>query len=82
MHTHHSTPTLQQLLYDAEELLRCAKATAYESADTLHGSQRDHAFAAVHLIEMAREKLNTALHVENAYKPFATPTVSIPTQTR
>ena len=49
-----------QLIADADELLRCAKATAYESADSLTGSQRDHALAVVHLIGMAREKLDEA----------------------
>lgn len=49
-----------QLIADADELLRCAKATAYESADNLAGSQRDHALAVVHLISIAREKLDEA----------------------
>lgn len=53
--------SLEQLICDADELLRCAKATAYESADNLFGDRRDHAFATVHLIEMARGKLDQAL---------------------
>ena len=53
--------TVEQLLCDTDELLRCAKATAYENADQHHGDQRDHAFAAVHLIEMARGRLDAAL---------------------
>lgn len=53
--------TVERLLCDADELLRCARATAYESADHQHGNQRDHAFAAVHLIEMTRGKLDAAL---------------------
>lgn len=52
--------TPEQLIADADELLRCAKATAYESADSLSGSQRDHALAVVHLIDMARDKLDAA----------------------
>ncbi|MCD5971526.1 DUF6124 family protein [Pseudomonas quasicaspiana] len=53
--------SLEQLLNDSDELLRCAKATAYESADSLSGSQRDHAFSVVHLIEMARCKMEDAV---------------------
>lgn len=51
---------IEQALSDADELLRCAKATAYESADNLANDQRDHAFAVVHLIDMARSKLRVA----------------------
>lgn len=53
--------TVEQLLCEADELLRCAKATAFESADNQRGDQRDHAFAVVHLIEMARGKLDAVL---------------------
>ena len=56
--------SLEQLLCDADELLRCARATAYESADNQKGDLRDHAFAAVHLIEMARGKLEVALRIQ------------------
>lgn len=59
-------PKLEQLLTDTDELLRCARATAYESADDQQGSRRDHAFAAVHLIEMARAKLDMALQMQAA----------------
>jgi hypothetical protein len=41
-----------------------AQGTAYESADNQKGDLRDHAFAAVHLIEMARGKLELALRVQ------------------
>lgn len=55
------TPTTQtEIIEAADDLLRCAKATAYESADALSGSQRDHALAVVHLIDMARLKLDEA----------------------
>lgn len=57
------TPTLEQLICDTDDLLRCAKATAYESADSLLGSQRDHAFSVVHLIEMARDKMDQMLQI-------------------
>jgi hypothetical protein len=48
------TQTLEQLFNDTESLLRCAKATAYESADSLRGEQRDHALSVVHLLEVAQ----------------------------
>lgn len=66
MHQYVSGTTIEQLLCDADELLRCAKATAYESADNQIGDRRDHAFAAVHLIEMARSKLDAALRLQDA----------------
>lgn len=56
--------SLEQLLCEADDLLRCARATAYESADNQKGDLRDHAFAAVHLIEMARRKLEVALRLQ------------------
>ena len=52
------TQTTEQLLNDVDELLRCALATAYESADALRGSQRDHAFSVFHLIKMAQGKMD------------------------
>ena len=55
--------TVEQLLYDADELLRCAKATAYEPADGQQGNQRDHAFSVVHLIQAARDKMDKALNL-------------------
>jgi hypothetical protein len=62
----HPTPlkSPEQLFNDAHELLRCAAATAYESADNLTGSQRDHALSVVHLIEMAQTKVDAALHAQ------------------
>lgn len=56
--------TVEQLLYDADGFLRCAKATAYENADDQVGDRRDHAFAVVHLIEMARGKVNAILRIQ------------------
>ena len=47
-------PTLEDSLAQIAGLLRCAKATAYESADAQSGSKRDLAFSVVHLIDMAR----------------------------
>ena len=45
-HTHDHEQTLEH----TEELLRCAIATAYASADNLQGLNRDVALAVVHLI--------------------------------
>jgi hypothetical protein len=56
--------TIEQLLCEADELLRCAKATAYECADIQHGERRDHAFGAVHLIQMAHAKVMAALRAQ------------------
>lgn len=57
MTTDPQIPNLEQQLNEIDELLRCASATAYESADALRGSQRDHAFSVFHLIEMVRGKM-------------------------
>lgn len=53
--------TVEQLLFDIDGILRAAKATAYENADELVGERRDFGFAVVHLIEMARGKVEVAL---------------------
>jgi hypothetical protein len=54
-------PTLEDSLAQISGLLRCAKATAYESADTQSGSNRDLAFSVVHLIDMARVIVDRSL---------------------
>ncbi|NWA23490.1 hypothetical protein HX866_01160 [Pseudomonas gingeri] len=43
------------------ELLQCASATAYESADNLQGPQRKLALGAVHLIDMAQQEMDELL---------------------
>ncbi|WP_371318768.1 DUF6124 family protein, partial [Pseudomonas gingeri] len=43
------------------ELLQCASATAYESADNLQGPQRKLALGAVHLIDMAQQEIDGLL---------------------
>lgn len=59
---HELTPAdVEQLLGDVDQLLRCARATAFESADNQRGDQRDHALAVVHLIEMARGRIGGIL---------------------
>jgi hypothetical protein len=50
-----------EALNHASELLRCAAATAYESADALKGGQRDLAFSVVHMITMARSMVDSSL---------------------
>ncbi|VVN18989.1 hypothetical protein PS662_04257 [Pseudomonas fluorescens] len=51
----------EEALVRATELLRCAAATAYESASHLHGSHRDLAFSTVHMIDMAKALLDRSL---------------------
>jgi hypothetical protein len=53
--------TLEESLIHASDLLRCATATAYESADHLSGSKRDLAFSVVHLIDMAKAVVDRSL---------------------
>lgn len=43
----------EEALVHASDLLRSAAATAYESASSHHGNQRDLAFSVVYLIDMA-----------------------------
>ena len=61
-------PTSESLLTRLEcnvahavELLRCATATAYESADSLQGPPRHLALASVHLMTQAHLALNQVL---------------------
>lgn len=51
----------EEALVRASDLLRCAAATAYESANHLHGSIRDLAFSTVHMIDMAKALLDRSL---------------------
>jgi len=48
-------------LADVASLLRCATATACESAENLTGVKRDLAFSVVHLIDMARAVVDWSL---------------------
>ena len=48
------------------DLLRCAAATAYESADHLSGNKRDLAFSVVSLIDLARSAVEKSLHCTEA----------------
>jgi hypothetical protein len=51
----------EEALVHAPDLLRCAAATAFESANHLQGSNRDLAFSAVHMIDMARAMVDRSL---------------------
>ena len=52
------TPEYEQNLEHTDELLRCALATAYASADTLQGLNRDVALAVVHLIHQVKASVD------------------------
>ncbi|MCP1496878.1 hypothetical protein J2Y86_001585 [Pseudomonas migulae] len=51
----------EEALVRASDLLRCAAATASESANNLHGVHRDLAFSTVHMIDMAKALLDRSL---------------------
>lgn len=55
------TPEYEQHLEHTHELLRCALATAYASADNLQGLNRDVALSVVHLIQQARTAMGRLL---------------------
>lgn len=52
-----------EALNHASELLRCAAATAYESADALKGPPRDLGLSVVHMINMARSMVDRSLDI-------------------
>ncbi|MEE5069949.1 DUF3077 domain-containing protein [Pseudomonas alliivorans] len=59
-----STPphtSLEETLIQVSDILRCASAAAYESGDALNGAKRDLAFSVVHLIDIARTRLDRSL---------------------
>lgn len=51
----------EQTLEHTDELLRCAIATAYASADNLQGLNRDAALAVVHLIHQIKASVDKLL---------------------
>ncbi|MVV50051.1 DUF3077 domain-containing protein [Pseudomonas sp. PB120] len=51
----------EEALVHATDLLRCAAATAFESANHLQGANRDLAFSTVHMIDMAKALLDRSL---------------------
>jgi len=50
----------------ASDLLRSAAATAYESANSHQGNQRDLAFSVVYLIDMAKAMVEQSLQAPRA----------------
>ena len=57
-HTMTHTPDYEQNLEHTHELLRCALATAYASADNLQGLNRDVALAVVHFIAQVKASVD------------------------
>lgn len=51
----------EEALVHATDLLRCAAATACESAKQLQGCSRDLALSVVHMIDMAKAMVDRAL---------------------
>ncbi|PTR21241.1 MULTISPECIES: DUF6124 family protein [unclassified Pseudomonas] len=51
----------EEALVHALDLLRCAAATASESANHLQGANRDLAFSTVHMIDMAKAMVDRSL---------------------
>ncbi|WLH14572.1 DUF3077 domain-containing protein [Pseudomonas hefeiensis] len=51
----------EEALVHACDLLRCAAATAQESAGRLQGSNRDLAFSVVHMIDLVKVMLDRSL---------------------
>ncbi|MBA1429950.1 DUF3077 domain-containing protein [Pseudomonas fluorescens] len=57
----------EEALVHASDLLRSAAATAYESASSHQGSQRDLAFSVVYLIDMAKAMVERSLRTPDAH---------------
>ncbi|WP_434573229.1 DUF6124 family protein [Pseudomonas sp. Z3-8] len=51
----------EEALVHACDLLRCAAATAHESASRLNGPSRDLAFSVVHMIDLVKVMLDRTL---------------------
>ncbi|MEX5548408.1 DUF3077 domain-containing protein [Pseudomonas pergaminensis] len=56
----------EEALVHASDLLRSAAATAYESASSHQGYQRDLAFSVVYLIDMAKAMVERSLRAPEA----------------
>nr|WP_315417952.1 DUF3077 domain-containing protein [uncultured Pseudomonas sp.] len=56
----------EEALVHASDLLRSAAATAYESASSHQGNQRDLAFSVVYLIDMAKAMVERSLQAPDA----------------
>ncbi|UII69463.1 DUF3077 domain-containing protein [Pseudomonas sp. HN11] len=57
----------EEALVHASDLLRCAAATAYESASSHQGNHRDLAFSVVYLIDMAKAMVERSSQAHEAH---------------
>lgn len=57
---------LEETLIRANELLRCAVATAYEAGDQLTGQKRDLALSVMYLVEIAQALVEKSLKAVEA----------------
>ncbi|MBD8097217.1 DUF3077 domain-containing protein [Pseudomonas fluorescens] len=64
--TINSSISQEEALVHASDLLRSAAATAYESASSHQGNQRDLAFSVVYLIDMAKAMVERSLRAQDA----------------
>ncbi|WP_244861734.1 hypothetical protein [Pseudomonas sp. Ost2] len=56
----------ETILLDAYSILQSAAATAYENADNQTGTNRKVAMGVVHLIELAQQKIDSVLDMQEA----------------
>jgi len=54
----------EEAMIHASDLLRCAAATAYESASAQQGPARDLAFSAVYMVDMAKALVDRVVNAE------------------
>ncbi|WP_439899232.1 DUF6124 family protein [Pseudomonas gingeri] len=54
------------MLLDVYSILQSAAATAYENADNQTGTDRKVAMGVVHLIELAQQKIDSVLDMQEA----------------
>ncbi|MGY2284453.1 DUF6124 family protein [Pseudomonas gingeri] len=54
------------MLLDVYSILQSAAATAYENADNQTGTRRKVAMGVVHLIELAQQKIDSVLDMQEA----------------
>ncbi|MFC3943293.1 DUF6124 family protein [Pseudomonas gingeri] len=56
----------ETILLDVYSILQSAAATAYENADNQTGTNRKVAMGVVHLIELAQQKIDSVLDMQEA----------------
>ncbi|NWA11658.1 hypothetical protein HX808_31230 [Pseudomonas gingeri] len=56
----------ETILLDAYSILQSAAAMAYENADNQTGTRRKVAMGVVHLIELAQQKIDSVLDMQEA----------------